>query len=306
MLELIPTPSVPNSLASTLPWYADIYTQKEKKAAPPTPASFGRDLSQCLTTSAQHALDIFRHTNGDQNFFRSNAGYLSGVLPEFAQLASNVFQRPEETRFLLSETHSDEMNTIQSTFNQERRRVDNAEMKLHSRTHSALVDPTNRTDNLPKHESFERPQIKVSLTEVDYRDAKKIQESLTELEIAATYTDGTTNPATLLGLNTYARDCAKVFNKIWTTRLTVAFNVSFFDTSASRVDTMTLGNFNVLIYPDKKITLELWLNTEDGSRRMLVIPPEYHNLDHEELQSYLTKLHHTLASSAKIKERRHK
>lgn len=306
MLPELSTSLATNSLAPTPPWYADTFAMKEKKGAPPTPANFGRSLSQCLTTSAQHALDIFRHTNGDQNFFISNAGYLFGMLPEFKQLSDRVFQTPEEARFLLAETHSDEMNTIQSRFNQQTRRVENTEMKLHSRTHTGMVDPTNRTDNLPKQESFERPQVKVSLTEVDYRDAKKIQESLTELEIAAGYTDGTTDPATLLGLNEYAKDCAKVFNKIWTTRLSIAFNVSYFDTSASKVDTMTLGNFNVLIYPDKKITLELWLNTEGGSRRMLIIPPEYHGLEYEELQSYLTKLHHTLASTAKIRERKHK
>lgn len=297
---------VANGAAPTPPWYADTFAQLEKRSAPQTPSHFGRDLSQCLTTSTQHALEIFRHTNGDQVFFRSNAGYLYGILPEFAQLSNRVFFNPEETHFLRAETYSDEMPTIQSTFNQETRRIENAEMKLHSRTHSAIVDPTNKTDNLPIRESFERPQVKISLTEVDYRDAKKIQASLTQLEIAAGYTDGSTNPSALLGLNTYAKDCAKTLNRIWTSRLSVAYNVSYFDTTQCKVDTMTLGNFNILIYPDKNITLELWLNTEDGSRRMLVIPSEYHGIEYEEIQSYLTKLHHTLASSAKIRERKHK
>lgn len=306
MLPELSRQSATLNLAPPKPWYVEAFPEKEKKAAPPTPSNFGRNLPQCLITSTQHALELFRYSSGDQNFFRSNAGYLFGILPEFAKMSDNVFERPEETRFLLAETHSDEMPTIQSTFNQERRRIENAEVKIHSRTHSAMVDPTNRTDNLPKHESLERPQIKVSLTEVDYRDAKKIQESLTELEIASTYTDGTTNPATLLGLNEYARSCAKTLNKIWTTRLNVAFNVSYFDATACKVDTMTLGNFNVLIYPDKNIALELWLNTEGGARRMLVVPPEYHGLGYEEIQSYLTKLHHTLASSARIKEKKRK
>jgi hypothetical protein len=67
---------------------------------------------------------------------------------------------------------------------------------------------------------------------------------------------------------------------------------------------MTLGNFNVLIYPDKKIVMDFWLNTEGGSRQLLVIPQEEHGLNYDDLQAYLTTIHTKLAESAKVKPKK--
>lgn len=278
-----------------IPWH--IGTYEEAHTPLTTPKSFGNSLSDCVPFASAFALESHKNSISKTEFIHSNAAYLHGILPEYLPLTQRAIQHPETTQFLLPTVINDENKTIACEFNPSIRRVNMKEMDYKTVTLTGIVDPTNRTDRLPTAHYDERPQIKVSLTEIDPRYVQKIQESLDQLDIATGYENGSMDPGAISGLRTFADGCKKSLEKLLISTLSFAYNVTYFNTTTHLVDTMTLGTFKLIVNPDRKIYVEIYGENNGGkTQKLLTIPPEQHDLNYDEVQSYLNALHVKLSS----------
>lgn len=308
---------------------------------PERPNSFGNRPFDCIVNALVYGLRNYRDEIGNWRFTHSNAGFLyhslahtddeeitdteklsskkntSPLITLLHQIFDN-YPQPLEGKFSWCYKPEQRQTFWHGFFFEENGKfITEKHALIYDNVSAVWANISNQNnrqkeeksnnDDLDNNDDSEMFQIRLFLEDLNPHSQQIVETSMLAIDKALTKTDG--DPSTTHSLRESAEKHKKYLP--YTTRFTVAFQLKYQDSNPSfnffsrpriEIKTETLAYVNFVIYPDDRITIEVFVNEENGEdgrnkpkfKKILEVSPGEHAIKHQEFERYLDQLYSRL------------